>query len=153
VVAAGPRVVVGPPNAPVVTVGAGSFLPPRKDGTTRASTITTAAPISTIPTGWRYQGGGAPGGRGALGCSGDRWPQGSLGVAGAPQGRGGGGSCGGCGRRHGCPPHGWGWGGCSGGCSTRSVSLVVPGRPGTAGLRQAYRLPGRKAPKLRELTP
>src|SRR5687768_1744681 len=63
VVAAGGAVVPGAPNAPVVTVGAGS-PPPVKDGTIRASTISTTAPISAIPTGCRYQGGGAPGGRG-----------------------------------------------------------------------------------------
>ena len=40
---------------------------------------------------------------------------------------------GGCGRLHGRPPHGCGCGGCSGGCATGSVSLVVPGRPGSGG--------------------
>src|SRR5215218_7075041 len=72
VVDADGAVVEGPPNAPVVSDGAGSGSLEVKVGTTRASTITTAAPISSIPTGCRYQGGGPPGGREPLGCSGGR---------------------------------------------------------------------------------
>src|SRR5215213_8608630 len=78
VVAAGGAVVSGVPNAPVVTVGAGFDPPPVNMGTTRASTITTTAPMSSSPTGCRHHGGGLPGGCGS-GCRG-----------------GWGGCCGGC---------------------------------------------------------
>src|SRR5215217_1359238 len=70
VVAAG-GAVVGAPNAPVVTVGAGFSPPPVNTGTTTASTITTTAPMSSSPTGCRHHGGG-PGGRGALPAGGGR---------------------------------------------------------------------------------
>jgi len=46
-------------------------------GTITASTITTAAPISSIPTGCRYHGGGLPGGRDPLPEGGGRYPHGS----------------------------------------------------------------------------
>ena len=116
----------------MVTVGAGSPPPPVNAGTIRASTITTATPISRIPTGCRYHGGGAPGGRGGLPDGGGRYPHGSRGRTGSPHAGGGAGSRGGtCGRLHGCPPHGCGCGfdGCSGGCSTRWVSSSVPTGP------------------------
>jgi hypothetical protein len=92
---AGGAVVPGAPNAPVVTVGAGSDPPPVNAGTITASTITTAAPISSSPTGCRYPGGGAPGGRGSLPDGGGRYPHGCRGLGGSPHGRSGAGSTGG----------------------------------------------------------
>jgi hypothetical protein len=77
-----------------VTVGAGSD-PPVNAGTITASTITTAAPISSIPTGCRYHGGGAPGGREPLPDGGGRYPHGSRGLPCSPHGRCGAGSTGG----------------------------------------------------------
>src|SRR5829696_8821743 len=135
VVAAGGAVVPGVPNAPVVTVGAGFDPPPVNMGTTRASTITTTAPMSSSPTGCRHHGGGLPGGRGALPAGGGRYPHGCRGAGRSPH-CGGGCGLGAC-CPHGRPPHGCGsgsrggWdGGCCGGCSTAWVSLLVPVRPG-----------------------
>ena len=62
----------GGPGAPVVTVGTRSPPPLVNAGPIKASTITTATPISRIPTGCQYHGGGAPGGRGGLGDGGGR---------------------------------------------------------------------------------
>src|SRR5215207_2269486 len=87
---AGGAVVPGAPNAPVVTVGAGSDPPPVNAGTITASTITTAAPISSSPTGCRY-----PGGRAPLPDGGGRYPHGCRGLGGSPHGRSGAGSTGG----------------------------------------------------------
>ena len=92
---AGGAVVPGDPNAPVVTVGAGSDPPPVTAGTITASTITTAAPISSIPTGCRYHGGGLPGGRDPFPDGGGRYPHGSRGFAASPHGRSGTGPAGG----------------------------------------------------------
>jgi hypothetical protein len=123
-----------------VTVGAGSDPRPVNAGTITARTITTAAPISSIPTGCRYHGDGPPGGRDPFPDGGGRYPHGSRGLAISPHGRSGTGSAGGvCGwRPHGCPPHGGGCGGCCGGCSTRWVSLLV----------LTARVPGQRRPSL-----
>src|SRR5215207_11174096 len=80
---AGGAVIPGAPNAPVVTVGAGSDPPPVNAGTITASTITTAAPISSSPTGCRYHGDGPPGGLGPLPDGGGRSPHGSGGTGSA----------------------------------------------------------------------
>src|SRR5829696_6208932 len=133
VFAAGGAVVPGVPNAPVVTVGTGLSPPPVNAGTTRASTITTTAPMSSSPTGCRHHGGGPPGGRGALPAGGGRYPHGCRGAGRSPHC--GGGGLGGC-CPHGRPPHGCGsgccggWGGCCGGCCGGcSTDWTLPPRP------------------------